>query len=47
MDSDHTFSVVINFDSVLKKDDNYYQQLFLKGCKYIKKKVIRHITKDI
>ena len=29
-------------DSALKKDDNYYSQVFLKDCKYIKKKVVRH-----
>ena len=32
-------------DSALKKDDNYYySQVLLKGCKYIEKKVIRHIN---
>ena len=31
-------------DSAIKKDENYYPQLFLKECKHIKKKVIRHIN---
>ena len=29
-------------DSALKENGNYYPQLFLKECKYIKLKVIRH-----
>ena len=43
----HTCLAVINFDSVLKKDKNYYQQDFLKECKYIEKKVVRHIINDL
>ena len=31
-------------DSALQKDENYYLQVFLKECKYIKKIVIRHIN---
>ena len=34
------------FDSVLKMDENYYPQVFLKERK-LDKKVIRHITSDI
>ena len=30
-------------DSSLKKDKNYYPQVFLKECKCIEKKVVRHI----
>ena len=44
VDSNHTCLAVISLDSALKKDDNYYLQVFLKGCKYIEKKVIRHIN---
>ena len=33
---------VISLDSALKKDDNYYPQVFLKECKYFEKKVVRH-----
>ena len=33
LDSNHTFLAVISLDSALKKDDNYYPQLFLKVCK--------------
>ena len=34
-------------DSALKKDDNYFPQVFLKECKYIGKKVIRYIIDDL
>ena len=47
MDSNHTFLAVISLDSALKKDENYYPQVFLKECKYIKRKVIWHISQDI
>ena len=47
VDSNHTCLAVIRLDSALKKDENYYPQVFLKECKYIKKKVIRHITYGI
>ena len=45
--SNHTCLAVISLDSTLKKDDNCYPQVFLKECKYIELKVIRHITQDI
>ena len=35
--SNHTCLAVINLDSALIKDENYYQQVFLKECKYIEK----------
>ena len=44
LDSNHFCSAVINLDSALKKNDNCYPQVFLKGCKYIEKKVVRHIS---
>ena len=47
MDSNHTCLAVISLDSALKKDENYYPQVFLKECKYIKRKVIWHISQDI
>ena len=47
MDTDYTCLAVISLDSALKKDENYYPQVFLKERKYIKKKVIRHIIVDI
>ena len=47
VDSNHICLTVISLDSVLKKDKNYYPQVFLKECKYIKKKLIRHITDDL
>ena len=46
-DSNYTCSAVITLDSALKKNDNYYLQVFLKECKYIEKKVIRHINDDL
>ena len=39
----HTCLAVISMDSALKKDDNCYQQVFLKECKYIEKKVVRQL----
>ena len=43
----HTCLAVINLDYALKKDENYYSQAFLKECKYIEKKVIRHINDNL
>ena len=44
--SNYTCLAVISLDSVLKKDQDYYLQVFLKKCECInkRKKVIRHIT---
>ena len=47
VDSNHTFLAVIRLDTVLKKYENYYLQVFLKVCKYFKEGVIWHITQDI
>ena len=47
VDSNHTCLAVISLDSALKKDENYYPQVFSKDCKYIEKKVIRHINDDL
>ena len=40
---------VMSSDSALKKNKNYYPQVFLKNCKYIEKEknVIRYITDDL
>ena len=38
---------VISLDFVLKKDENYYPQVFLKECIYIEKKVVRHINDNL
>ena len=49
MDSNHTCLAVFldsTLDSALKKNENYYPQLFLEECKYIEKNVIRHIIDD-
>ena len=40
--SNHTFLAVITLDSALKKM-SYQLQVFLKECKYIEEKVVRHI----
>ena len=37
-DSNHICLAVISLDSPLKKDVNYYLQVFLKECKYTEKK---------
>ena len=47
MDSNHTCLAVISLDSAPKKDDNYYRQVFLKECKFIEKKVVRHIHNNL
>ena len=47
VDSNHTCLAVITLDSALKKNDNYYLQVFLKEWKYIEKKVIRHINDNL
>ena len=47
VNSSHTCLAVISLHSVLKKDDNYCLQVFLKGCKYIEEKVIRHINDNL
>ena len=47
LDSNHTCLAVISLESALKTDDNYYPQLFLKECKYIEKKVVRHIHSNL
>ena len=44
--SNHTCLALISLDSALEKDQNYYPQVFLKECKNIVKKVIRHILED-
>ena len=47
VDSNHSSLAVISLDSALKKDDNYYPQVFLKECKYIEKKVITYINDNL
>ena len=47
VDSYHTCLAVISLDSALKKDENYYLQVFFKKSKYIEKKVIRHINDNL
>ena len=47
MESNYTYLAVISMDSALKGDEKYYPQVFLKECKYINKKVIRHIIDDL
>ena len=42
-DSNHTCLALITLDSSLREDDSYYPQVFFKECKYIEKKVVRHI----
>ena len=47
LDSNDTCLAVISLDSALKKDDNYYPQVFLKERKYIEKKVFRHVHDNL
>ena len=45
--AEHYEKHLISLGSALNKDWNYYQHVFLKECKYIEKKMIRHIIDDI
>ena len=47
LDSNHTCLALISLCSALKKGDNYYLQVFFKECKYIEKKVVRHIHDNL
>ena len=47
VDFNHACLAVISLDSAPNKNGNYYPQVFLKECKYIKKKVIRNIIDDL
>ena len=47
VDSNHTCLAVINLDFATKKDETSHPQVFLKGCKYIVKKIIRHTIDDL
>ena len=38
LDSNRTCLAEISLDYALKKDDDYYPQVFLKECKYMRKK---------
>ena len=42
-----TIKKFLRLDSALKKDENYYPQVFLKECKYVEKKVVRHINDNL
>ena len=44
---DYSYLEVIAIDSALKKEENFYPQVFLKEFKYTEKEVIRHVTEDI
>ena len=46
-DSIYIDLAVISLGSAPKKDGNYYPQAFLKECKYINKKVLRHIIEGL
>ena len=47
VDSSHTCLAGISLDSALKKNGNYYLQMFLKECKYIEKYVFKHIDNNL
>ena len=47
VDSNYICLAVISLESAFKKDDSYYLQVFLKECKYIEKKVLRHINENL
>ena len=41
VDSNHTCLAVMSLEFVLKKDENYYPQVYLKECKYTEE-IFRH-----
>ena len=45
--SNHTCLAVVSLNSALKKDENYYPQVFLKECKCIEIEVIRNINDNL
>ena len=45
-DSNYTYLAVMLIDFVIKKDGNYYPQVFLKDCKYTEKKIVIRYTAD-
>ena len=47
VESNHTCLAVISLDPTLKKDANYYLQVFLKECKCIIEKVLMHIHDNL
>ena len=46
-DSNLTCLAIISWDSALKKNGNYYSQVFLKKCKFIERKVVRHTNDNL
>ena len=47
VDSNHTRLVVISLNSSLKKNENYYAQVFLKECNYTEEKAARYINDNL
>ena len=47
VDSNNTCLAVISLDSDLKKDGNFYPEVFLKQCQYTEQKVIMHIIGNL
>ena len=48
VDSNHTYLAVISLNFVLKIHESYYPRVFfIKECKYIEKKVIKHIHDNL
>ena len=46
-DSNHTCLAVIGSSSALMKVGYYHPQVVLKECKYVEKKVIRHLNNNL
>ena len=47
VDSDHVCLAIISLNSALKKDEYYYQQVFLKKFFSIEEKVVRNINDNL
>ena len=42
-----TYGMPRHLDSAFEKNENYYRQVLLKRCKYIKKKLVKHIHDNL
>ena len=42
-----TIKKFLRWTSAIKKDEDYYSQVFLKECKYIEEEGVRHIINDL
>ena len=44
---DYTYLAVLTINCLYKANKNYYLQIFLRECKYIETKVIKHFMDNV